>query len=259
LGPVTPRRLLLPSVASVLGLALLSGCSSTSTVESGDGDLLDELVAPAEGESTPTLDEQTAEVVAGEITAVDDSDVEQIVMIGDSITAGSLGPLEERFGALGYPDTVIEAKSGKRIDVGSDENRSGTAVAATLLQEAEWSGDTDHTDELWIVALGTNDLGQYPTAGEIGFAIDSLLAEVPADAELIWIDTYIVDREADVALVNDTIVERIAIRGDSTLAEWSEVARREGVLSSDGVHPTDIGSEVFAATVVASAANAITN
>jgi lysophospholipase L1-like esterase len=216
-----------------------------------------DLQAGGDGSAEVTLDEETAEVVSESLTVVDDGDITQIVMIGDSITVGALPYLEQRYAALGYPEARIEAQSGKRINVNAGDNASGTIVASGLVDELETWGDTDHADELWVIALGTNDINQYSTPEELGGSIDSLLAQVPADAEIVWVDTAYVGNAEGTDMVNRTIAERTTFRGDSSVALWSNVAYRDGVLSSDGVHPTDVGSEVFAATVVAAVAEAI--
>ena len=255
LFPVTPRRLHSFVAACTLGITALAGCSSTTTVESTD--TMPELRTDSEASAEVTLDEETAEVVSESVVVDDDVDITQIVMIGDSITVGALAHLEERFEALGYPEAVIEAQSGKRVNVDAGDNRSGTYVASGIVEEMGWNGDTDHADELWIVALGTNDINQYSTGEELGAAIDSLLAEVPEESEIVWVDTAYVGSADGADMVNETIADRIALRGDSSIAYWSAVAYRDGVLSGDGVHPTEVGSEVFAATVVAAAADAI--
>lgn len=255
LFPVTPRRLHSFLTACALGITVLAGCSSTTTVQSTD--TMPELRTDSEDSTEATLDEETAEVVSESVVLDDDVDITQIVMIGDSITVGAVAHLEERFEALGYPEAVIEAQSGKRVNVNAGDNSSGTYVASSIVEEMGWNGDTDHADELWIVALGTNDINQYSTGEELGAAIDSLLAEVPEESEVVWVDTAYVGSADGADMVNETIDDRITLRGDSSIAYWSAVAYRDGVLSGDGVHPTDVGSEVFAATVVAAAADAI--
>ena len=115
-------------------------------------------------------------------------------MIGDSITKGSMPRLDERFELLGL-DHLIEAENGKRMAVSAPDNPSGAAVAAFLAD----NGDGDHTDEVWVVALGTNDVSQYSGPDEIAAAVNEVLTEVPDDAALVWVDTYFRDRPEDAA------------------------------------------------------------
>ena len=172
------------------------------------------------------------------------SDIDSVVMIGDSITKGSMPYLDERFGLLGL-DHVIESENGKRMAVSSQDNPSGAAVAAFLAG----NGDGDHTDEVWVVALGTNDISQYASPDDIAAAVNEVLDEVPADAALVWVDTYISDRPEQTEAVNSIIRQRVERRGDSVIAPWTAFVVGDGVLTGDGVHPTNGGADVFAFVV----------
>jgi len=172
------------------------------------------------------------------------SDIDSVVMIGDSITKGSIPYLDERFGLLGL-DHVIESENGKRMAVSSQDNPSGAAVAAFL---AEY-GDGDHSDEVWVVALGTNDISQYASPDDIAAAVNEVLDEVPADAALVWVDTYISGRLEQTEAVNSIIRQRVERRGDSVIAPWTAFVEGDGVLTGDGVHPTNGGADVFAFVV----------
>ena len=172
------------------------------------------------------------------------SDIDSVVMIGDSITKGSMPYLDERFGLLGL-DHTIEAENGKRMAVSVNDNPSGAAVAAFLVE----NGDGDHADEVWVVALGTNDISQYASPDEIAAAVNEVLDEVPADAALVWVDTYIADRPEQTDAVNSIIRQRVERRGDSVIAPWTAFVEGDGVLTGDGVHPTSGGADVFAFVV----------
>jgi lysophospholipase L1-like esterase len=172
------------------------------------------------------------------------SAIDSVVMIGDSITKGSLSYLQERFGLLGL-DPTIEAEGGKRMAVSDRDNPSGAAVATFL----SGYGDGDHSDEVWVVALGTNDISQYSGPEEIAAAVNEVLAEVPDEAALVWVDTYVGGREDDTEAVNSIIRERVEQRGDSVIAPWTAFVNGDGVLTSDGVHPTSGGADVFAFVV----------
>ena len=172
------------------------------------------------------------------------SDIESVVMIGDSITKGSMPFLGERFDQLGL-DHVISAENGKRMAVSMRDNPSGADVAAFLAG----SGDGDHSDEVWVVALGTNDIGQYSSPDQIAAAVNEVLDEVPDDAALVWVDTYIVGQPEKTDAVNSIIRQRVERHGDSVIAPWTAFVEGDGVLSGDGVHPTTDGADVFAFVV----------
>ncbi len=181
---------------------------------------------------------------ASESNADAANDIDSVVMVGDSITKGSMPYLDERFGLLGL-DHLIEAENGKRMAVSSQNNPSGAAVAAFLAE----NGDGDHTDEVWVVALGTNDISQYSSPDDIAAAVNEVLSEVPDDAALVWVDTYISGRPEQTEAVNSIIRQRVERRGDSVIAPWTAFVEGDGVLTSDGIHPTNGGADVFAFVV----------
>ena len=146
-------------------------------------------------------------------------------MIGDSITKGSTPALEERFELLGL-DANIEAQNGKRMAVSSGDNPSGSSVAEFIASSAD-----DHSDELWVVALGTNDIGQYASSDEIAAAVNEVLDAVPDESPLVWVDAYYRDQAEQQDIVNMIIRDRVARRGNSVVAPWTEFATGAGVLS----------------------------
>ena len=241
LFPVDPRRLFLVALA-VAGLG--AGCSATQTTVS------------ARGTDVPTIgigDDVGGDIAVRPAELGDEQrvprEIDSIHMVGDSITVASKAALDVRFAALGYPDAVIQSQASKRINVGSPDNSSGTTVVRELVQQDEWNGNPDHSTELWVIALGTNDLNQYSDDAQIAAAVDALLAEVPVDAVVMWVDTFVVGSPMETDQLNAVVTQRLALRGDASIVGWSDVAWRDDVLRIDGVHPTDEGAEVFAATV----------
>lgn len=235
-------------VVSVVPVAVvLAGCglSLTTTTETPDNSTpMPTLVADPGRVAAPGLDE----ALAVESTPMT---VDNIVMIGDSITVGSTPALEEAFADIGFDDVLIVSQNGKRIDRNADGNPSGTSVATFLTSER-----SDRSTELWVVALGTNDVNQYPEA-DLRTAIDEMLAAIPPESPLVWVDTFFGTQPDGAALVNDTIAELVERRGNATVARWSAVADGDGVLTGDGVHPREAGTELFADTVVDTVANFI--
>ena len=44
-----------------------------------------------------------------------------------------------------------------------------------------------------MIALGTNDIGKYATQEEYEAVINELLAAIPGDAPIAWVNTYLRD------------------------------------------------------------------
>ena len=225
-------------VVALGGVALLAGCA---------------LPMPGDDATTPgTVDLGAGLGVEGDpgqlgaegSVAADASTIDTVVMIGDSITKGSRPALVERFELLGL-DVSIEAQNAKRMAVSSGDNPGGSSVAQFIAS----SSSDDHSNELWVVALGTNDIGQYSSSDEIAAAVNEVLDAVPDESPLVWVDAYYRDQAEQQDMVNMIIRDRVARRGNSVVAPWTEFATGDGVLSYDGVHPSTDGTEVFAFVV----------
>ena len=224
-------------VAALVALVALSGCMADQTATTASGA---EVPPPA----IAVTGDPAAISGASDGIADDASGIDTVVMIGDSITKGATPALDERYELLGL-DHLIEAQNGKRIAVSSPDNASGVSIAQFVAD----NGDGDHTDEVWVVALGTNDVGQYASPDEIAAVVNEILAAVPDDAALVWVDIYFRGRAEAAAEFNEIVRDRVARRGDSVIAPWASFAPSEGVLTGDGVHPTSEGADVFAFVV----------
>lgn len=252
--PFMPRRSARTGAAStstlalfLAGVALLiaSGCSVDSVSGTGTPGVATADVVEV---PLPSIGFGSDTELGSSAQSVDLTSVERAVMVGDSITVGSTPFLVEYFAAAGLP-IEISAQEGKRINVSSATNPSGTRVAAELAAAAASDGSSQ--DELWVVALGTNDIGQYADQAGVEAEIRELLAVVPADAPLVWINTWFRDRPEITVEVNAAIETVMTERGNAAIGDWASVASTEGVLRTDGVHPNDIGAKVFADLVVA--------
>lgn len=236
-----------------VGLAGLAACTTSTEASDGGGSADDAAVdAPAVPLPTIGLGSDFGDVgVPSGGTAENADVVDSIVMIGDSITVASTEAIEDQFRQLGFDDVTIVAQQGKRIGESFGDNTSGASIANYVADE--YTGDP--RERLWIVALGTNDISQYADAAEVHDVVESVLESIPDDAPLMWVNTYIEDRPEDTAAVNAAISRAVAERGNATVGTWSEYASELGVLSDDGVHPTDQGEITFASVVTSSAAN----
>ena len=247
---MTPRPLVL-----MLAVAFAAaGCTASESSASSDQQQ-EEAPLPTIGLDT----ELAPGVISGgaDVRAISADEVDTIVMIGDSITVASTEALEAEFAALGFDDPVLVSQVGKKMAESLSGNPSGAAIAEFLAAPAEGDAEglgDEHEDELWIVALGTNDIGQYSEPSEVAVDVDAVLTQVPPDAPLVWVDTYIRDRPDGAALVNDVIAARVEQRGNAVVAPWSFFAGGEGVMRSDGVHPSENGTQVFAGVVSLTAA-----
>lgn len=234
-GMLLTRRAVLAAAAAALGAAvagtLTTGCSDRGAAE-GPGALDVDAVMPR-------LD---LEPVVMPWTSV--------VMIGDSITLGSKARLTERFDALGFSSVTIDAEQGRRIRVGNGrtpgEVLNGIDVAHRLIA-------ADTPDEVWVVALGTNDIGQLgDDADAYRGLIDEMIAVVPEDRPLVWVDCLREQFPQANEIFDRELVELSRRRPATVVGEWAARAQpRIGeVLRTDRLHPNEVGEALFADVVV---------
>ena len=228
------------SLSVCLAAAVLTVASCTRSTSSAIND------APL-----PTIgigSELNGEVVVGaDVRLSSNTAIDTVVMIGDSITVASASALQEVYEQLGFDEIIIESKEGKRTALTFGSNPSGVDVASFIANST--GRDDDHSNELWVVALGTNDINQYGGVDERVAAINEMLQTIPEESPLIWVDTYFEDQLEGANAFNDAISNRVGDRGNSTIARWSSVAADDGNLHDDGVHPREQGSVVFASVI----------
>jgi lysophospholipase L1-like esterase len=168
--------------------------------------------------------------------------IRSVAMVGDSITVGAKSALEDAFSELPLDVWSIDAVDGRRIAVAGDDRPSGADVVNRL--------SASHPPDLWVIALGTNDVRQYASAEEYRNQIADVLHRIPEGAPLVWVDAYLSSDPDQSEQFNEALRDTIAFRGDASVADWATVASADGMLS-DGIHPTPEGRERFADVVAA--------
>lgn len=237
MGPMSTRSL--PVYLAAFAIAV-AGCAGSTSSASNDAPL------PTIGIGSELSDEV---VVGADVRTVSNTAIDTVVMIGDSITVASMPALQEAYEQLGFDEIIIESKEGKRTALTFGSNPSGVDIASFIVNSLDSAGD--HSNELWVVALGTNDINQYDDAAGRAAAFNEMLQMIPEESPLIWVDTYFEDEPEGADAINDAISDRLRDRGNSSLAQWSSVAADDGNLRDDGVHPREQGSEVFADVISA--------
>jgi lysophospholipase L1-like esterase len=225
--PPSGRRALSVALAAAL-VALAAACSSDREAAS----------APAFGTVAGTV---PTGPLPPPLATTAQVPIATIAMVGDSITVGSEEALEAGFDSLGLDDAEINAESGRRLV-------SGTRISSGLEAVEEITAAGPPPD-LWVVALGTNDVGNY-LPEDYPAVISELLAAIPPEAPLVWVDTYLDDFADRAGQFNDALRTVLAARGNATVVDWASIAAEDGVLT-DGVHPSGFGVDEFTRRVVA--------
>ena len=206
-------------------MALLATASCSSEHQSA-------AIAPYGTDSTVAV---APTVAAGTAAPADVIAVQRLAMVGDSITQGAQQKLEEAFAGLGLRDVTFNVEQGRRMTA-SNSITSGVEGVENVLAEGA-------PPDLWVIALGTNDVANYQPP-DYAAAINELVAAIPAGAPILWVDCYL-EGYPDLSKQFDTTLRQVlAARGNSRVVDWATVAAEDGVLR-DGIHPSGFGIDEF--------------
>lgn len=167
-----------------------------------------------------------------------------VAVVGDSLTLSAHDEIATELGALGLDVLVVDGVESRRMTAGSTSLPSGLDAIETI--RAEYVDEPD----LWVIALGTNDVGAQ--VGDERFRDDlaAVLAAVGPDAPVVWVDLWIRDHRDDVVAANGMIRDVIADRSPpSGVVGWFAHGADDGTITGDGVHLTDRGRAAFATAI----------
>jgi lysophospholipase L1-like esterase len=221
-----PRRTFLAAGLGALGLA---ACGNPPRAYPADSRPADSRPADDAEPSRP-----------GPITSVG--------MVGDSITRGSLDELEATFAGAGITETRIDGETGRRIEVGNGKGSAPLSGVGTLYGMLAEGLEPD----AWVIALGTNDVGSYPSPEAYADLIDLMLGMLPVSTPLVWVNTYRRQYLEDTNVFNLVLQQRINDRPNALVVDWfaAVTALDADLLRSDDIHPNAQGQLVFAMLVV---------
>jgi lysophospholipase L1-like esterase len=165
-----------------------------------------------------------------------------VALVGDSISWLSRTELEAELTESGFGRIEFDALSGRRIAEGES---SGLQILDSMVARGV-------TADVWIIELGTNDLGSYDANG-YGELIDLVVERIPPAAPLVWVDTYSSFGFGEAEIFNGVLRARMTARGVAAVADWYAKCVEIGPerLIPDGLHPTGEGLRTFAEVAVA--------
>jgi lysophospholipase L1-like esterase len=186
----------------------------------------------------PRFDDTTG---TGPIVATGGRPLSSVAVIGDSITVGSTVEIQFALAVAGITAPTIDAQVGRRIAVGDGVGAPLNGVSA--VQALVGSG---FAADVWVIALGTNDIGQY---GADGYApvVTQLLAALPTDVPVVWIDAHRPTQPEDTDLFNTGLQAALSGRANTLSKSWRALCDQPGVdlLQDDQIHPNQAGREAF--------------
>lgn len=163
-----------------------------------------------------------------------------VAIVGDSLTVSAIEEIDEAVSRLGVTSVVIDGRESRRMVAGSSDLPSGLSAIAGILDESD--------PELWVVALGTNDVGAQVGSDRFRDDLGSTLRAIPADDAIVWVDLYIRDMDESTRTANGQIRDALRTRRGAVV-DWYSHGAVDGLITGDGVHLTERGQQEFAAAI----------
>lgn len=162
-----------------------------------------------------------------------------VAVIGDSIARSADPYLRAALEALGFEVVAYDAVESRRMVNGAGAVPSGKSAIDEVLDRGE-------EPDLWIIALGTNDVGAATGTDAWAAAIDDLMDAIPNDADVMWVDTWL--RPLDPAAVefNATLRQELRRHRNTLAIDWHDRAATDGLITDDGVHLSESGRIEYA-------------
>jgi lysophospholipase L1-like esterase len=238
------RHSVLVVLTAVLGVVALGAGAAWGLgrlQEGSSADVLDVGDAPGDLDDDREGSAGTVDIDA----AVDrDIDATAMGMVGDSITAGSTDAIRYTLAAEGFDQMAIDGETSRRIEEGT--GKGGTPLSGIRALYGMLAEGTEA--DVWVIALGTNDVGQYDDPAEYRRLVQAIVDMIPQDVPLVWIDVFRADRYDESVAFNEILRDVVGEHADSIVMPWFDHATNadEDVLRDDGVHPNTTGNAVFA-------------
>ena len=169
-----------------------------------------------------------------------------VAVVGDSLTVSAADEIEVALDSIGLDVIAVDAMESRRITQGGSSLPPGTSAVEGILEGLAIGGEPD----LWVIALGTNDVASAGSLDGFRPGMRELLDLIPPDVPVIWVDLWITDRPDSIRQANRMI--RAELRqwdGGSAVVDWFAHGDDDGVITSDGVHLTDLGQRLFASSI----------
>lgn len=163
-----------------------------------------------------------------------------VAVVGDSLTLSASEEIEAVLSGMGIDVLVVDAAESRRLARGSVPP-SGIDAIEQIAAVA--------SPELWVIALGTNDVGAASSPDQFRADLTTVLAGVPTGSPVVWVDFWIRDRLPAIDAANDELRTVLRHRPATVVADWFAHGDDTGVVTHDGVHLTAAGQQVFASTI----------
>lgn len=167
-----------------------------------------------------------------------------VAVVGDSLTLSAEDEILAALTAEGLEVLTIDGIESRRMTHG-DRNLPPGTEAIENIQRLVRPG-------LWVIALGTNDVASVESLEGFRTQMREVLDLIPPDDPVIWVDLWIRGREEPISRANEMIRAELRRRqGGAAVVDWYSHGTDDGIITGDGVHLTDAGQRLFAASIAA--------
>ncbi len=240
---IRPRQLFACSLALVAA-AVMSGCGA-GDVDAGVEvvDLPAALTPGGASRAKDDAEDPAATTDPAEIDAVIPSRPRTVAVVGDSLTVSAEDEIRAAFADAGIEVIGFDGRESRRTVRATTDLPSGVDAVTALQAFVE--------PDLWVIALGTNDVGGQESPEEFRSDVDELLALLPEEVPAIWLDVWVKSRVEACIEANGVLREAAADRPGLSVVDWFQYGDDPGMILGDGVHLTDDGQQKFAAVMIA--------
>lgn len=260
---MTTARSIAALCLGAFGVVALTGCAPNGSpvrVEVAQAaavapDVSDELVAVSEefeevlGTSPRQSDAALAPVTTVPVTSPAATTVPgpalmpaSAAVIGDSIALSAQELVTAALEALDVEVVAYDAVESRRMVSGGASLPSGaTAIEGVL--------DAGLLPELWVVALGTNDVGAQSRPETSAEDIATVIGLLPDDAHVVWVDTWVRDLDPQAVTMNELLRTVLQERPNTVVVDWHARGAVDGLIIDDGVHLSNKGKVEFARSI----------
>ncbi len=221
-----------PGVDAV-GPVEAAGIATTTPADTDDASPGDDATAPA-GERDGA--EGGDDVAAGTVDAVAEPP-ELVAVVGDSLTVSAQEEIDAALTDLGVGEVVVDGLENRRMTIGGSQpglDAIVDLVAAGL------------EPDVWVIALGTNDVGAQVRDDDYRRAVVDVLSAIPSGALVVWVDVWVRNLADRSASANEVLRGVAHYRPWVTVVDWYSHGEDEGIVIKDGVHLTNDGQQLFA-------------
>jgi len=235
---VIPRNTVFVSCLALVGLCVPAACG-------GDAGEAGNIVATTTPSVVPldvlgSVGPVSPSGISGDLEVVEVRPA-TVTVVGDSL---AMSAEEDIWGLLRANSVDVigfDAQENRRTNKALDDLRSGVQAVTELQATLD--------PDLWVIALGTNDVGGQESADAFRSDVDELLALIPQGVPVIWVDVWIESRVEGCISANEVLRAAAAERPGMSVINWFQYGDDPGIIHDDGVHLSADGQAKFAAVI----------